>query len=120
MASSSGKGTKVPYRCSFCGKSQEQVRKLIAGQGVYICDECIELCNEIIEEDLGESSSVSLENLPNPREVREFLERDLGPEGLARSVVVVVTRRRWWWWWVLRHLFGIQMNRRRCRCTMKE
>ena len=43
-------GPKVPYRCSFCGKSQEQVRKLIAGQGVYICDECINLCQEIIEE----------------------------------------------------------------------
>ena len=52
MASKSGKGTKVPYRCSFCGKSQEQVRKLIAGQGVYICDECITLCQEIIEEEM--------------------------------------------------------------------
>ena len=52
MASSSGKGTKVPYRCSCCGKSQEQVRKLIAGQGVYICDECITLCQEIIEEEM--------------------------------------------------------------------
>ena len=48
MSTASGKGTKVPYRCSFCGKSQEQVRKLIAGQGVYICDECINLCQEII------------------------------------------------------------------------
>ena len=48
-STSSTKGPKVPYRCSFCGKSQEQVRKLIAGQGVYICDECINLCQEIIE-----------------------------------------------------------------------
>ena len=54
-SSSSTKGPKVPYRCSFCGKSQEQVRKLIAGQGVYICDECINLCQEIIEEELLET-----------------------------------------------------------------
>ena len=52
---SSTKGPKVPYRCSFCGKSQEQVRKLIAGQGVYICDECINLCQEIIEEEMLEA-----------------------------------------------------------------
>ena len=50
------KGPKVPYRCSFCGKSQEQVRKLIAGQGVYICDECINLCQEIIEEEMLEAA----------------------------------------------------------------
>ena len=55
MSTASGKGTKVPYRCSFCGKSQEQVRKLIAGQGVYICDECINLCQEIIEEEMLET-----------------------------------------------------------------
>ena len=54
-STSSSKGTKVPYRCSFCGKSQEQVRKLIAGQGVYICDECINLCQEIIEEEMLET-----------------------------------------------------------------
>ena len=52
------KGPKVPYRCSFCGKSQEQVRKLIAGQGVYICDECINLCQEIIEEEMLEAPQV--------------------------------------------------------------
>ncbi|MDQ3870823.1 MAG: hypothetical protein M3301_04310, partial [Chloroflexota bacterium] len=55
MSTTSGKGPKVPYRCSFCGKSQEQVRKLIAGQGVYICDECINLCQEIIEEEMLET-----------------------------------------------------------------
>ena len=55
MSTTSSKGTKVPYRCSFCGKSQEQVRKLIAGQGVYICDECINLCQEIIEEEMLEA-----------------------------------------------------------------
>jgi len=51
-------------KCSFCGKSQKQVKKLIAGPGVYICDECIDLCNEIIEEELSEGSEVSLDELP--------------------------------------------------------
>ncbi len=61
-------------KCSFCGKSQKQVKKLIAGPGVYICDECIDLCNEIIEEELTETADVSFETLPNPREVRAFLD----------------------------------------------
>ncbi len=61
-------------KCSFCGKSQKQVKKLIAGPGVYICDECIDLCNEIIEEELAESSEVRWEDLPKPREIYEFLE----------------------------------------------
>ena len=61
-------------KCSFCGKSQKQVKKLIAGPGVYICDECIDLCNEIIEEELAESSEVKLDELPKPAEIREFLE----------------------------------------------
>ena len=60
-------------KCNFCGKSQKQVKKLIAGPNVYICDECIELCNEIIEEELAEGSEVSLEELPKPREIFEFL-----------------------------------------------
>jgi len=64
-------------KCSFCGKSQKQVKKLIAGPGVYICDECIELCNEIIEEELNgvasETSQVSLEELPKPVEIFEYL-----------------------------------------------
>ena len=66
--SSTSKGPKVPYRCSFCGKSQEQVRKLIAGQGVYICDECINLCQEIIEEEMLEAPKAkpSVAKLPNP------------------------------------------------------
>ena len=54
-------------KCSFCGKSQKQVKKLIAGPGVYICDECIELCNEIIEEELAEGSDFTLEHLPKPK-----------------------------------------------------
>ena len=60
-------------KCSFCGKSQKQVKKLIAGPGVYICDECIDLCNEIIEEELSEGAEVGLEELPKPREIFEFL-----------------------------------------------
>ncbi len=60
-------------KCSFCGKSQKQVKKLIAGPGVYICDECIDLCNEIIEEELSEGVELGLEELPKPREIYEFL-----------------------------------------------
>jgi ATP-dependent Clp protease ATP-binding subunit ClpX len=60
-------------KCSFCGKSQKQVKKLIAGPGVYICDECIDLCNEIIEEELSETSELRFDELPKPREIFEFL-----------------------------------------------
>ena len=62
-------------KCSFCGKSQKQVKKLIAGPGVYICDECIDLCNEIIEEELAEASDVKLDELPKPAEIHEFLDQ---------------------------------------------
>ena len=55
--------------CSFCGKSQRQVKKLIAGPGVYICDECIDLCNEIIDEELTAPSHLDLDNLPRPRDI---------------------------------------------------
>ena len=61
-------------KCSFCGKSQKQVKKLIAGPGVYICDECIDLCNEIIEEELAESGEVKWEELPKPMEICQFLD----------------------------------------------
>ena len=61
-------------KCSFCGKSQKQVKKLIAGPGVYICDECIDLCNEIIEEELAESAEVRWDELPKPMEICEFLD----------------------------------------------
>ena len=61
-------------KCSFCGKSQKQVKKLIAGPGVYICDECIDLCNEIIEEELSETSELKLEELPKPQEIYAFLD----------------------------------------------
>jgi ATP-dependent Clp protease ATP-binding subunit ClpX len=71
-----GKTPKVPYRCSFCGKSQEQVRKLIAGQGVYICDECINLCQEIIEEEMLEqpAKKPAAAKLPAPRQIKGSLD----------------------------------------------
>ena len=73
---STSKGPKVPYRCSFCGKSQEQVRKLIAGQGVYICDECINLCQEIIEEEMLEQpkTKLSVVKLPNFCQIKFALD----------------------------------------------
>ncbi|MGH2716285.1 MAG: ClpX C4-type zinc finger protein, partial [Thermoleophilaceae bacterium] len=60
--------------CSFCGKSQRQVKKLIAGPGVYICDECIDLCNEIIDEELTGAPAFDLENLPKPMEINSVLQ----------------------------------------------
>ena len=78
-------------KCSFCGKSQKQVKKLIAGPGVYICDECIDLCNEIIEEELAEGSEVSLDELPKPREIFEFLNSYvIGQERAKKSLAVAV------------------------------
>jgi ATP-dependent Clp protease ATP-binding subunit ClpX len=78
-------------KCSFCGKSQKQVKKLIAGPGVYICDECIDLCNEIIEEELSESSELGLDELPKPREIFEFLENYVvGQDVAKRSLAVAV------------------------------
>ena len=78
-------------KCSFCGKSQKQVKKLIAGPGVYICDECIDLCNEIIEEELNEGSEVSLDELPKPREIFEFLNSYvIGQEMAKKSLAVAV------------------------------
>ena len=61
-------------KCSFCGKTQKQVKKLIAGPGVYICDECIDLCNEIIEEELSEPTETPTGELPRPREIFSFLD----------------------------------------------
>ncbi|WP_037581114.1 ATP-dependent Clp protease ATP-binding subunit ClpX [Phaeacidiphilus oryzae] len=78
-------------KCSFCGKSQKQVKKLIAGPGVYICDECIDLCNEIIEEELAESSEVRFEELPKPREIYEFLDGYVvGQEAAKKALSVAV------------------------------
>ncbi|MEV8144576.1 ATP-dependent Clp protease ATP-binding subunit ClpX [Specibacter sp. NPDC078709] len=78
-------------KCSFCGKSQKQVRKLIAGPGVYICDECIELCNEIIDEELSEVADLDAFELPKPREIFDFLqEYVIGQEPAKRSLAVAV------------------------------
>nr|WP_237535566.1 ATP-dependent Clp protease ATP-binding subunit ClpX [Streptomyces sp. SID3343] len=78
-------------KCSFCGKSQKQVKKLIAGPGVYICDECIDLCNEIIEEELSESSELKFEELPKPREIYEFLDGYVvGQESAKKALSVAV------------------------------
>ena len=80
-------------KCSFCGKSQKQVRKLIAGPGVYICDECIELCNEIIEEELGGAAAESVEDidLPKPREIKGFLdEYVIGQDQAKKALAVAV------------------------------
>ncbi|GAA1971169.1 ATP-dependent Clp protease ATP-binding subunit ClpX [Isoptericola halotolerans] len=78
-------------KCSFCGKSQKQVKKLIAGPGVYICDECIDLCNEIIEEELGEATEVGMTELPKPREIFAFLEQYvIGQEPAKRALAVAV------------------------------
>jgi ATP-dependent Clp protease ATP-binding subunit ClpX len=78
-------------KCSFCGKSQKQVKKLIAGPGVYICDECIELCNEIIEEELGEASLPILAELPKPRDIFAFLdEYVVGQDATKKALAVAV------------------------------
>ncbi len=78
-------------KCNFCGKSQKQVKKLIAGPTVYICDECIDLCNEIIEEELAESSDLELDHLPKPREIYDFLgEYVIGQDRAKRSLSVAV------------------------------
>ncbi|MEN8040017.1 MAG: ATP-dependent Clp protease ATP-binding subunit ClpX [Actinomycetota bacterium] len=76
-------------KCSFCGKSQKQVRKLIAGPGVYICDECIELCNEIIEEELSDTEEVAFTELPKPHEIYGFLEEYVVGQSQAKKVLSV-------------------------------
>ena len=75
--------------CSFCGKSQRQVKKLIAGPGVYICDECIDLCNEIIEEELSDTSELKLEELPKPQEIFSFLDDYVIGQDPAKKVLSV-------------------------------
>jgi ATP-dependent Clp protease ATP-binding subunit ClpX len=76
-------------KCSFCGKSQKQVKKLIAGPGVYICDECIDLCNEIIEEELAEPTEFKWDSLPKPREIYEFLDAYVIGQDKAKKALSV-------------------------------
>jgi len=79
-------------KCSFCGKSQKQVKKLIAGPGVYICDECIDLCNEILEEEFSESADArTLDELPKPQLIRQFLDQYvIGQDSAKRALAVAV------------------------------
>src|SRR5690606_28614036 len=92
----SGTGTMAKFgeggellKCSFCGKSQKQVKKLIAGPGVYICDECIDLCNEIIEEELSDTPDFQLDELPKPREIYEFLNDYVVGQDAAKKTLAV-------------------------------
>ena len=80
---------KVQLKCSFCGKLQEQVKKLVAGPGVYICDECIELCNEIIEEELGEEIAVGGKELPKPKEIKRILDDYVIGQEAAKKILAV-------------------------------
>lgn len=85
-----GDGPNTPYKCSFCNKSQEQVRKLIAGPGVYICDECIELCNEIIEEEFARATEEPrLRSLPKPKEINQILNQYVIDQDKAKRTLSV-------------------------------
>ena len=90
------------FRCSFCGKSQDQVRKLIAGPEVYICDECIELCNEIILEELEDENTLELKNVMKPREIVAILDQYVVGQERAKKTVSVA---------VYNHYKRIQMNK---------
>jgi ATP-dependent Clp protease ATP-binding subunit ClpX len=82
---------KGQLKCSFCGKLQDQVKKLVAGPGVYICDECIELCNEIIEEELNEDLGLEMNEIPKPKEIKEILEQYvIGQDNAKKSLAVAV------------------------------
>lgn len=82
---------KGHLKCSFCGKPQEQVRKLVAGPGVYICDECIELCTEIIDEEFSEAAELNLDDIPKPREINEILDQYvIGQDRAKRALAVAV------------------------------
>ena len=76
-------------KCSFCGKSQKQVKKLIAGPGVYICDECIDLCNEIIEEELAETSELRFDELPKPAEIFDVPDDYIIGQDQAKKILSV-------------------------------
>ena len=90
MSAKIGEGSDL-LKCSFCGKTQKQVKKLIAGPGVYICDECIDLCNEIIIDELNETSTLGLQELPKPQEIYEFLDQYvIGQDRAKKSLSVAV------------------------------
>src|SRR5437762_14114646 len=79
-------------KCSFCGKSQKQVKKLIAGPGVYICDECIDLCNEIIDEELTAPAQLDLDNLPRPKDIYSVLNDYVVSQEEAKRTLAVAVR----------------------------
>lgn len=82
---------KGQLKCSFCGKLQEQVKKLVAGPGVYICDECIELCNEIIEEELSGDIDIELRDVPKPKEIKDILDQYvIGQDAAKKTLAVAV------------------------------
>ena len=82
---------KKQLKCSFCGKNQDQVRRLIAGPGVYICDECIELCSEIIADEFEEDVEVDLGALPKPAEIKKYLDQYvIGQDDAKKSLAVAV------------------------------
>ncbi|WP_066632661.1 ATP-dependent Clp protease ATP-binding subunit ClpX [Desulfolucanica intricata] len=82
---------KGQLKCSFCGKLQDQVKKLVAGPGVYICDECIELCNEIIEEELSDDLGLDMGDIPKPKEIKEILDQYvIGQDSAKKSLAVAV------------------------------
>ncbi|HHY41808.1 MAG TPA: ATP-dependent Clp protease ATP-binding subunit ClpX [Thermoanaerobacterales bacterium] len=80
---------KGQLKCSFCGKTQDQVRKLVAGPGVYICDECIELCNEIIEEEFSEDAEMDFADIPKPHEIKEILDQYVVGQEKAKKILSV-------------------------------
>lgn len=80
---------KGQLKCSFCGKTQDQVRKLVAGPGVYICDECIELCNEIIEEEFNDDVEVELKDVPKPKDIRAILDQYVIGQDEAKKTLSV-------------------------------
>ena len=80
---------KKQLKCSFCGKTQDQVRRLVAGPGVYICDECIELCQEIIEEEFEDASELDLKDIPKPAEIKQVLDQYVIGQERANKVLAV-------------------------------
>ena len=79
---------KGQLKCSFCGKTQDQVRKLVAGPGVYICDECIELCTEIVEEELGHEEEVDMKEFPKPKEICDILDQYVIGQEASEKITV--------------------------------